>query len=180
MKCQTLITGVLMFVTAPLSAGIPNTVFFDDKLQFDNFNLADGKFLKGTEDFEESTIPPGAKQAFPGPLQNGVPNVSFPNGISATNLIIQDNLDPGPGASTLNPSGHPQSLFATGPGFAGGNRVKVGEDMGILTQTHVSIDLIFLPDDGIKTGVGFELSRYDGFAGAAGWIITVFDVNGGN
>ena len=72
--------------------------FFTDKLAFENFNQADGKFLKGVEDFEESTIPAGAKLAFPNSLQNGVPNVAFPNGITATNLIIQTNTLSGPNA----------------------------------------------------------------------------------
>lgn len=173
---QTL--AIVLLVAAPAFAGgSPAPFFFDNVLEFNSFNLGDGKFLKGTEDFEESVIPQGAKQAFPAPLQAGVSNVAFPAGIAADNLIIQDNLDPGPAPATLNPSGNSSALFASGAGFAGGNSVKIGEDMGILNHTHVSIDLIFLPTDGIKTGVGFDISRYDQYPGASGWVVSVFDID---
>ncbi len=153
--------------------------FFTDKLAFENFNQLDGKFLKGVEDFEESTIPAGAKLAFPNSLQNGVPNVAFPNGITATNLILQTNTLPGPNAPFPAPGVGPQDLFATGVGFAGPNSKKVGEDVGILLGVQVSTDLIFSTDDGVKTGVGFELSRYAGFnAGGSGFVISVFDTAG--
>jgi hypothetical protein len=166
---------VVVFVAAPALADV---TFFTEKSQFEAFNINDGKVLKGIEDFEESTIPDLGKLAFPSPLQNGVPNIAFPNGISATNLIIQDNTLPGPSAPLPQPSGNPQALFATGLGFAGSNSKKVGEDMGILAGIHVSTDLIFNPDDGIKTGVGFDLSRYQGFnMGGTGFVISVFDIS---
>ena len=169
----------IVIAVAIAAPAVASPVFFSDKFAFENFNQMDGKFLKGVEDFEESVIPPGAKWAFPAPLQNGVPNMAFPNGITATNLIIQDNTLPGPAAPMLSPSGNAQALFATGAGFAGSNSKKIGEDMGILNGTHVSTDLIFPTTDGVKTGIGFELSRYIGFnAGGTGFVISVFDTNG--
>jgi|CXWL01.1.fsa_nt_gi hypothetical protein len=173
---KSLLTIVIAVAIA--APAVADPVYFTNKIDFENFNLLDGKFLKGVEDFEESTIPPGAKLAFPAPLQNGVPNNSFPNGITATNLIIQDNTLPGPGAPMLSPSGNGQALFVTGAGFAGSNSKKVGEDMGILFGIHVSTDLIFSTADGVKTGVGFDLSRYSGFSfGGTGFVISVFDTN---
>ena len=57
--------------------------------------------LKGIETFEESDQPDGMKTPFPNPLQNGVPRPGFPNGIDATNLIIQTNITPGPFAPEI-------------------------------------------------------------------------------
>lgn len=167
--------SALLVFAAPAVAG--PAVFFTQQGEFEFFAQQHGKFSKGTETFEESTIRPNQKIPFAAPLQSGVSNLAFPNGILANNLIIQDNTLPGPGAPTTSPSGDPQALFATGVGAFGGNSVKIGEDMGILNGVHVSIDLIFLPNEGVKTAVGFDISRYAQFPGANGWIVSVFDTN---
>ena len=53
---------------------------FFDKISFEQFNMNEGKFLKGIETFEESTVPDGGKMPFPAPLQGNVPNPVFPRG----------------------------------------------------------------------------------------------------
>lgn len=177
MKSRLFPAAVVLFAVAPVFGQGGGVFFFTNQSAFEQFNISEGKFLKDVETFEESVIGGQGKIPFPAPLQHGVGNSAFPNGIDATNLIIQDNTLPGPAPMALSPSGNPQALFATGPGFAGGNSVKVGEDMGILFGIHVSTDLIFLQNGGLKTGVGFNLSRYSGFGGGQGFVISVFDTS---
>jgi len=166
----------MILTAAPVQAGI---FFYDDVNSFHLENQLDGKVPKGTEDFEESNVPQGGKAPLAGPLCPLVPQVDpngigFPTGLAQNNLCIYDNVTPGPAPAALNPSGLPRSLYVVGPGFIGANSKKVGEDV-FLYGIQASIDLVFDPLD-LKTGVGFHLSRYDGW-GSAGWTISVFDVN---
>ncbi|MHC4447010.1 MAG: hypothetical protein ACYSXF_04400, partial [Planctomycetota bacterium] len=154
---------------------------FTDKASFEDFNTTEGKFLKGIEDFEESNIPDGGKQPLPAPLEGNVPNVDpdtgigFPNGLTQKNLIIQDNITPGPNPPTTNPSGSPIALFVLGPGASGANSKKVGEDLEVLDGTEASLDLIFTEPN--HTGVGFELSQFPGFP-PGNWHITAYNKSG--
>jgi len=152
--------------------GSSGTAVFTDPVAFEAFNAAEGKFKKGLEDFEESTVGPGEKIAFPDPLEGNVPNTEFPNGLTQKNLIIQTNFTPGPSPAAPNPSGSPVALFVIGPGFIGSNSKKVGEDLEVLTGQDTSLDLIFTEPN--HTGVGFELSHFQGFGGGD-WTITVYD-----
>lgn len=173
---------VIAFVLAGLatSSALAQQVCtpFFDKQEFETFNENHGKFLKGVEDFEESNIDSGAKQALPAPLEGNVPNVApngvgFPDGLEQKNIIIQDNITQGCNPPGLNPSGSNVALYVIGPGFIGSNSEKVGEDLEVLKGQHTSLDLIFTPDDN-HTGVGFELSFFEGFP-ATPWHITVYD-----
>ncbi len=152
-------------------------IAFFDKAEFEAFNAGEGKFLKGIEDFEESNIPPGAKQPLPAPLAGSIPNVDpatgwgFPTGLLQKNLIILDNITQGPNPPRTHPSGSDIALYVIGPGFLGSNSVKVGEDL-FLKGIHASLDLLFTEPN--HTGIGFELSRFPGFP-VAGWHITVYD-----
>ncbi len=164
------------FVVATL-AGSPALAdvctFFDNHQQFALFNQLDGKFLKGIEDFEESTAPENSKTAFPNPLQHGVPQPMFDQGINATNLIIQTNITPGPCPPTPNPSNNANALWVNGAGFIGSNSIKVGTDE-FLYQLFSSIDLIFTTHD--KTGVGLDVSTFQNFNnGHGGFIFCVYD-----
>jgi hypothetical protein len=155
---------------------VSECTFFLDKDQFEAFNCADGKRLKGIETFEESNIPPLGKVPLPAPLQGNVPNVDpagigFPDGLTEKNIIILDNIFPGPNPPVISPSGSPFALYVIGEGFIGSNSKKIGEDL-FLNGIHASLDLIFTEPN--HTGVGFELSRFDGFP-IAGWHITVYD-----
>lgn len=158
---------VSVFVCAQASGAI---FYFTDHGAFQDFNMQDGKVLKGIETFEESSAEPGSKYPFPNPLCPGVPRPTFPNGIAEENLCIQSNITPHPLAPTPNPSANPHALFVNGVGFLGSNSIKVGLDE-FLQNTLASLDLIFTPAE--HTGVGFELSRYAGF-GTAGWTIGIF------
>jgi len=168
--------AVLACLAAPAAADI---FFFRDQDEFRQFNLSHNKVLKGTETFEESNIPPGGKQPLPDPFAPGVPNVDpvtgygFPNGLDEDNIIVQTNVTPGPLPPFPNPSGNPAALYVIGPGFLGSNSEKVGEDL-FLQNIMASLDLIFTRPN--HTGVGFWLSRFDGFP-IAGWHIGVFDKN---
>ncbi len=166
-------------LAGPAQAVGGGCVVFTDKGAFEQFNAADGKFLKGVEDFEESNIPDGAKVVLTAPLQGNVPNLSadgfgFPLGLLQKNIIIQDNITPGPNPPTVNPSGSPFALYVIGPGFAGSNSKKVGEDLEVLTGQEASLDLIFTEPN--HTGIGFDLSFFPGFGGTL-WHITIYDKN---
>lgn len=159
------------FVGSPALAGV--CTFFTDHGAFTQFNQSDGKFLKGLEDFEESTAGFGEKIPFPNSLQHGVPRPTFDFGIDATNLIIQTNITPGPNPPTPNPSSDDRALWVNGPGFIGSNSIKVGTDE-FLYNRFSSIDLIFTTHD--KTGVGVDVSTYTGFnTGHTGFTFCVYD-----
>jgi len=151
---------------------------FLDQAEFEDYCMQHGKLLKGIETFEESNIPDGGKQPLPAPLQGNVPNVDpvnqlgFPSGLTEKNLIIQDNIFPGPNPPFPDPSGSPFALYVVGPGFLNSNSKKVGEDM-FLEQMWASLDLIFT--DPYHTGIGFELSRFESYT-LAGWHISVYDM----
>jgi len=141
-----------------------------DPAVFHQYSDAHGKFVKGIETFEEGVIDPGGKNCFPAPLGPD-PHKNFPDGLQVRNIIIQDNITPGQSPPFPNPSGDPCALYAVGAGFIGSNSIKVGEDL-FLQNIHASIDLIFTEPN--HTGVGFRLSRFDGFPGG-GWHITAYD-----
>jgi hypothetical protein len=84
-------------------------------------------------------------------------------------MLCVHELSPNP--PTTNPSGDPCALYVTGPGFIGSNSIKVGEDL-FLQGIPASLDLIFTEPN--HTGIGFKLSRFDGFP-TGGWHITVYD-----
>ncbi len=148
------------------------TVFFD-QTQFENFNHTTGKFVKGIETFEEAAIVPGGKNCFPAPLGPS-PNKDFPYGLDVRNILIQDNITPGPNPPAPNPSNDPCALYVIGGGFIGSNSVKVGEDL-FLQGINASLDLIFTEPN--HTGVGFKLSRFQGFP-TGGWHITAYNKAG--
>ncbi len=154
--------------------------FFLDKGEFESFNAAHGKVLKGIEDFEESNVPAGGAAVLPAPLQSNVPNVDtaglgFPGGLTQKNIIIQDNIFPGPNPPDPLPSGEDTALFVIGTGAGGSNSEKVGENLWA-QGIPASLDLIFTEPN--HTGVGFELSCLVGFPNF-GWHITVYDkING--
>jgi hypothetical protein len=176
---------MLRFATAVLlglvgSAGTASAqcqVFFDE-VAFHDFILAQGKMLKGIETFEESNIPDFSKQPFPAPLEGNVPNtvggIGFPEGLLEKNLVIQDNITPGPNPPSTNPSGSPFALYVLGVGAVGSNSKKVGEDLEVLTAQEASLDLLFTEPN--HTAVGFELSHFAGF-GNGDWHVTVYDKN---
>lgn len=148
-------------------------VFFTESSMFHQNNSLYGKLQKGMEDFEESDASFGTKTPFPNPLMNGVPRPSFPNGIDATNLIIQTNITQSACPPTANPSNNQSALWVNGAGFIGSNSVKVGTDE-FLNGLFSSIDLIFTTHD--KTAVGLDVSTFAGFnQGHAGFIICAYD-----
>lgn len=163
------IAGVVFFC-APAMGQIQ---FFTHYGPFSQRLHAEGKQLKGVEDFEESTVDPGQKIAFPNSLQHGVPRPTFPNGISATNLIIQTNITPEPCPPAPNPSNSANALWINGVGFIGANSKKVGNDE-FLDNRFASLDLIFTTHD--KTAVGLDVSTYQGFnQGHGGFVFCVYD-----
>jgi hypothetical protein len=153
------------------AAQSPQCLAFYDQPSFDSYCSSNGKFIKGVENFEEGYIAPGGKNCFPAPL-GPLPNFpNFPNGLLVKNLIIQDNVTPGPSPAQLNPSGNGCALYVVGAGFIGSNSIKIGEDL-FLQGINASIDLILT--EPVHTGVGFQLSRFSGFP-TGGWIVTVYN-----
>ena len=172
LRCAFVVGLVAGCAVSGARAGGPAT-FFPDHSLFTQYVGAHGKLMKGLEDFEESTAPPGSKTSFPNPLQHGVPRPEFDNGIDATNLIIQTNITQGPVPPVPNPSNHPNALWVNGQGFIGSNSIKVGTDE-FLSQMFSSIDLIFTTHD--KTAVGLDLSVFNNFNnGHNGFIVSAFD-----
>ena len=171
-RIRTALAAMAM-ASSPALADV--ALFFPVQTEFHAFNDVNGKQLKGIEDFEESTVEPGAKVPFPNSLQNGVPRPTFDFGINATNLIIQTNITQGPCPPTPNPSNSQTALWVNGAGFIGSNSVKIGTDE-FLTQTFSSIDLIFTSDD--KTAIGLDVSTYMGFnQGHGGFIVCAYDLS---
>jgi len=170
---RSMLAALALVVFGAGSALAQNTCLdFYDHQSFVTYCANHGKSTKGIETFEEGIIPPGGKNCFPGPLGPPLPPY-FPGGLDQTNIIIQDNIEPGPGPIPLHPSGDPCSLYLIGTGFIGSNSQKVGEDV-FLTGVQASLDILFTEND--KTGVGFKLSRFSGFQNG-GWIVTVYDLN---
>ena len=154
----------------------PCTVF-NDRGAFAQFNQADGKFVKGFEDFEPpvSNLGFGEIARFEGPLVGNVPNVDpdtllgFPGGLLNKNLRIQSNLL-GPNAPAEAPGG---ALVAIGPGFID-PVVPVPNSVVVGPQAFAdSLDLIFDPAEN-HTGIGFDVADGTGVFGAH---ISVFDKN---
>jgi hypothetical protein len=164
-------------LTAPAQAGAGGIcIEFLDQAEFENYCIEHGKLLKGIEDFEEAVVQFQDKIPLFDFLQCGVPNPGpggpgFPNGINECNIILQSNIFPGPNPPAPEPHGGPTALYVVGPGFIGANSAKVGEDL-FLQQIHASLDLIFTEPN--HTGIGFDLSRYEGYL-LAGWHISVYD-----
>ncbi len=166
---------VALAVAAPAGFAQPCTPFFD-QAEFEAFNKAEGKHLQGVETFEESNIPQYGKQPLPAPLDqspNTVFGIGFPNGLEQ-NLVIWDNVTPGPNPPDLNPSGSPQALYVIGPGFFFATSKKVGGDLFM----EASLDVVFTDarptgfPDARSTGVGLELSW---FFLRAGWHVSIYD-----
>ncbi|QOJ15138.1 MAG: PEP-CTERM sorting domain-containing protein [Planctomycetia bacterium] len=170
---RALLSMTAVLCSAAIALG--DVTYFTNHAAFTDFVSVAGKQLKGVETFEESLVGAQAKIPFPNSLQHGVPQPTFPNGIDATNLIIQTNITPGPFAAQLNPSASPNALWVNGPGFLGSNSVKVGTDE-FLDGLFSSLDLIFTSHD--KTAIGVDISTYPGFnAGHNGFFMAVFDTS---
>ena len=159
-----------------LPAGFPCTVF-NDREAFAQFNQADGKFVKGFEDFEPpvSNLGFGDIASLVDPLLGNVPNVDadtllgFPGGLLNENLRIQSNLL-GPNAPAEAPG---SGLVAIGPGFVD-PVVPVPNSVVVGPQAFAnSLDLIFDPAEN-HTGIGFDVADP---VGAFGAHISVFDKN---
>ena len=165
------IAAILMAGTALAQPPPPCPNVFYDQPTFDAFCQSHGKFVKGVENFEEAQIPPGGKTCFPSPLGPDPNFPVFPNGLFVRNLIIRDNITPGPSPPIVQGSGSGCALYVVGAGFIGSNSVKVGEDL-FLQNIIASIELFITEPH--HTGVGFRLSRFQGYP-TGGWIVTVYD-----
>ena len=126
-------------------------IFFTDQDDFEAYVQGDGKDLQGIEDFEESTLSPGAFDVFNDSLESGVPNLPdgfpFPDGLTGLpNLIVQSNVL---GGNPINPMPRGvDGLAALSDGFAG-----AVSDVAVANSSVDSFDLIFT---GETTGVGFN------------------------
>jgi hypothetical protein len=169
----TVLCVVVLAIAAPASIAeaVTCTPFYN-RAEFETFNQAEGKQLQGIETFEESNIPPGGKQNLPAPLDqnpNTVFGVGFPNGLEQQNLVIWDNVTPGPNPPDLNPSRSDWALYVIGEGFFGARSKKVGGDL-FVKMIQESLDLVFPAPQ--YSGVGLELSW---FFLRAGWHVSIYD-----
>ena len=167
-----IICVVVLAVAAPAGFAQASCTPFYNQAEFEAFNQAEGKQLQGVETFEESNIPPGGKQNLPAPLDrnpNTVTGFGFPSGLEQQNLVIWDNVTPGPNPPDLNPSGSDFALYVIGQGFFGATSKKVGGDL-FIKFIQASLDLVFPAPQ--SSGVGLELSW---FFLRAGWHVSIYD-----
>ena len=141
--------GIMLAVTviglAAPGAARADLVWFQDQTAFENAMLAQGKLNKAIETFEENTVPNGEIGLIKNPLQGGVANGPFPNGLDASNLTVQTNRLGG--NPTVPDVGDIMALPT--PGVLG-----VTSDVVIAGASTDSLDLIF--NDSDKTGIGFD------------------------
>ena len=106
-----------------------------------------GSTLIGVENFEGSTLTPGAIVGFNDPLTQGVANGPYPAGLTQP-ITVQSNLS---GGAPTNPN--PRGVN----GLAALSAGAAGNVSDIVTTNFVadSLDWIFAPADGI-TGVGLN------------------------
>jgi hypothetical protein len=126
--------------------------FFTNKDEFTRAAEAAGKRVKCSEDFEGSNLPPNSVLGFADPLQGGVPNGPYPNGLACRNLTVQSNLGGG-NAPQPNPRGA-NGLAAASAGFLGAT-----SDI-VLANTFVdSLDHIY-SDECCKTAIGANVLNH--------------------
>ena len=136
--------------SAPAQGGL---IWFTDQAAFEMFNAGEGKVLKGIEDFEESILDPKDIDHFDDPLESGVPNGPFLNGLTGLpNLRVQSNLGGG------NPSDEDPRGFI-GLGAVSDGAFGAVSDVVFATFLVDSLDLIFTDD---KSGVGFNTITLEG------------------
>ncbi|MCH8969935.1 MAG: hypothetical protein IIA66_12555, partial [Planctomycetes bacterium] len=94
---------------------------FTNQADFEAFNEANGKTLKGVEDFEEGILGAGAVDGMDDPLCGGVPNAPdafpYPAGLTQLNMCVQGNTLAG-NATDPSPTGI-DGLAAASAGFFG-------------------------------------------------------------
>ncbi len=148
-------------------------VQFGNRLEFEAFNEDQGQILKGIEDFEESTLPPGSVLLLDDPLCGGIPNVDpatgwgFPDGLSESNLCVQSNID-GESAPAPNPRGI--DGLATASASPGLWPIS---DVVVAYVFMDSLDLMF--SDNCPSGVGLNTMS---MLGGNNVHISIFDKNG--
>ncbi len=131
-------------------------MWFTNQATFEAFVQAQGKFLKGIEDFEESILSPNNVDAFDDPLLSGVANspdgFPFPVGMTGLpDLRVQSNFEHD--LFNENPRGV-NGLGASSAGLLGGV-----SDIVVPNTIFDSLDLIFT---GGKSGVGFNTISFNG------------------
>ena len=155
----------LLIVGAPALASAQLT-WYTNQQEFERANRLHGKTLKGTETFEESTLPNRMSIDLNDPLIPGYANgPHFPNGLTGVdNMIVQSNTL---GGNATEPSPRGTDGLRT---FSRG-QLGAGSDVVVPDNAFDSLDLIFASRDN-HSGVGFDSI----LLGAAGWNqILVFD-----
>ena len=84
MRIARIVGVALLMVSLGARLARADLVWFNDPNDFEAFMLAQGCTLEATETFEESTLPPNSSACVDDPLQSGVPNGPFPNGLELT------------------------------------------------------------------------------------------------
>jgi hypothetical protein len=125
--------AMILVFAGQASAGI---IFYNTQATFDAATGLAGLTLLGMEDFESSTLAPGAIQDFDDPLAPGVANGPFPTGTNpATRMTVQSNTSPD--GFTVAPRGV-TGLVTAAVGFEGAPDDQIGNN-----QEPDSLDLIF-------------------------------------
>jgi hypothetical protein len=145
-------SAVVFAIPALASAG-NGVFFFNDRNAFEAAAAGAGKFMKGIEDFEESSLPAGQIVGVDDPLDATTDNDWFNPGDIEFNLRIQSNTG-GANSSVLSPHGA-SGLALQSAGFAGAVSDNVVANFFV-----DALDLIFLTQD--KTAVGFNTILFAG------------------
>lgn len=140
-----------VFVVPSAGFSQSGVTFFGSQSQFEAAAQNAGKFMKGMEDFEESTLGPNSIVAMDDPLDASTNNDWFNPGDIEPNLRLQSNLN-GENSTQLNPRGA-NALALQSAGFAGTVSANVVANFFV-----DALDLIFLNPD--KTAVGFNTINF--------------------
>ncbi len=143
-----------LLAVIPGAAATVDLTWFTSESEFEAFVLDQGNSLTGIENYEESTLLPNSAAFIPDPLEPGVPNGPFPNGLEGVdNMIVQANIL---GGDPNVPAPH-SAAFPDEDGLA----VASWSNMGFQSDVVVpywnidSLDLVLL-DQNI-TAVGIDI-----------------------
>ncbi len=153
------VTLLILLAALPGAPATVDLTWFTSQAEFEAFVHDQRNFLTGIEDYEESTLPPSSAVGIPDPLEPGVPNGPFPNGMEGVdNMIVQANIL---GSAPESPAPH-SPAFPDEDGLAAGSVGDLGfqSDVVLSNYANDSHDLILHDHD--ITAIGFDIIAFNG------------------
>ena len=152
---MTQLGSAVLVVFSVVSVATADITWYTDQAEFEAAATAAGLSFFELEDYEECTLPPNSITTLNDPLAPGVPNESFPAGMTGvSDMIVQSNLLAG-SPDHPNPRGS-HGLNSLSVGFFGAS------SDGVVSNYFVdSHDLDFY-DGAEKRAVGFNTLTFLG------------------